>query len=139
MDLSLGPKRLLMAWHAKLSAKGDAKSRKSEIAGAAITQSTSESTSESLAKDAFLDAQVQPYIDASDLLDTHDSDRPTIAGGKKVLIIPDFVIFSRGSFEDEERQLATDGLATSCLKTSKATSGPLNHRVQPVTNDPNNY
>ena len=143
LELSLGRRRLLDAWHKKLTStksKGRKSTSsgvdKSEPAGAPALPNT-----ESLAQDPALAAEVQQYMGKGDKLsglfqEEDAEDQPhkhqATSSDKKTLHIPDFVIDCRGSCEeDEDDKLLIPGAKTSIFMRTNDSDGKTRTKPRP--------
>ena len=125
-ELSLGQRRALEAWHGKADKKTQKTNvldtpREDETGGEESGLQQTPVTTDVLGRDAGLAAEVQKYINSAEGLNTLLGNNANFnpGHGKKALLINEYVSHSRSSYEDEQRELATDGNTSLFLKATK--------------------
>jgi len=140
LRLSLGQSRLLGAWLKKLNTKRGASSKPQDKSAIEQSEQASLITTDTLAQNPSLAADVQRYMEdgnkLTDLLGDMKGDNTTgqpgaSTIGKKPLLIPDFIVNTRNSCEDEEEIEVVSGGKTSLY--AKATKSLTKPRPEDVT------
>lgn len=133
LNLTMGQHRLVCSWIKKLTVKP--KPKPSTTIDLQHKEPTEQhpATTESLAKNPELEAEVQAYMEKAGQLNglfssqgaaSASTSQGATATTGKPLLIPDFVTYSRGSYEDEEQEVMNGQPWSIYVKNSKSTVKP---------------